>query len=57
MAKNISEENNIDIKIILLGESGTGKTNLINTYYGGNFNENSDSTNDVANNTDGDETR
>ena len=50
MAKNISEENNIDIKIILLGESGTGKTNLINTYYGGNFNENSESTNECQTN-------
>ena len=50
MAKKISEENNIDIKIILLGESGTGKTNLINTYYGGNFNENSESTNECQTN-------
>ena len=33
----MSEENNIDIKIILLGETGTGKTSLINTYYGENL--------------------
>ena len=40
MAKNMSEENNIDIKIILLGETGTGKTSLINTYYGKHFDPN-----------------
>ena len=50
MAKNMSEENNIDIKIILLGETGTGKTSLINTYYGGKFNENCESTNECETN-------
>ena len=46
----MSEENNIDIKIILLGETGTGKTSLINTYYGGKFNENCESTNECETN-------
>ena len=50
MAKNMSEENNIDIKIIILGETGTGKTSLINTYYGGKFNENCESTNECETN-------
>ena len=50
MDKNKSEEHKIDIKIILLGETGTGKTNLINTYYGGDFNENSESTSEAKNN-------
>ena len=44
MAKNNSEENPLDIKIILLGETGTGKTNLINTYYGKDFDPNTQTT-------------
>ena len=36
------EEN--DIKIILLGESGVGKTNLIAVFFGAQYNENSLST-------------
>ena len=28
------------VKVILLGESGVGKTNLINIFTGGEFNEN-----------------
>jgi len=44
MAKNKSEENNLEIKIILLGETATGKTTLINTYYGEKFNSNAIST-------------
>ena len=44
MAKNKSEENALDIKIILLGETGTGKTNLINTYYGKPFDPNTQTT-------------
>ena len=41
---------NIDIKIILLGETGTGKTNLIITYYGEKFDINSKSTLDSKTN-------
>ena len=44
MAKNKSEEDTLDIKIILLGETGTGKTNLINTYYGQKFDPNTETT-------------
>ena len=40
MAKNNNKEKILDIKIILLGETGTGKTNLINTYYGKHFDPN-----------------
>ena len=32
---------NSSVKIILLGESGVGKTNLINAFFGGKFEENS----------------
>ena len=35
------EEQNIDIKVVLLGNSGVGKTNLIRTYMGENFDPNS----------------
>ena len=38
---NVSDD---DIKIILLGETGVGKTNLINIYFNQEFNENPDST-------------
>ncbi len=38
---SLSDENNIEqIKIILIGRSGVGKTNLINTSIGLNFNSN-----------------
>ena len=32
---------NIEIKIVIVGESGVGKSNLINRYNGGQFNPNS----------------
>ena len=32
---------NIEIKIVIVGESGVGKSNLINRYNGGKFNPNS----------------
>ena len=32
---------NIEIKIAIVGESGVGKSNLINRYNGGQFNPNS----------------
>ena len=35
--------NNNEIKLILLGDSGTGKTNIINIVTGGKFNENEES--------------
>ena len=38
------EDNSIPIKIILLGETGTGKTSLINNYFGKKFSENEEST-------------
>ena len=38
---NNNEKKEVDIKIILLGESGAGKTNLINTYLGKDFDPNS----------------
>ena len=38
MSTKIIKKNIYNIKIILLGESGVGKTNLINAYFGGNFN-------------------
>ena len=50
MAENMNEEKILNIKIILLGETGTGKTNLISTFYGEKFNSNSNSTNVCQNN-------
>ena len=47
--KNNGEEKELDIKIILVGESGTGKTNLINTYFGKSFNINTESSIDLQN--------
>ena len=47
--KNNGEEKELDIKIILVGESGTGKTNLINTYFGKGFNINTESSIDLQN--------
>ena len=47
--KNNDEEKELDIKIILVGESGTGKTNLINTYFGKGFNINTESSIDLQN--------
>ena len=38
------EDKSIPIKIILLGETGTGKTSLINNYFGKKFSENEEST-------------
>ena len=38
------KDNSIPIKIILLGESGTGKTSLINNYLGKKFSESEEST-------------
>ena len=40
------KENNVkkDIKIILLGETGVGKTNLINAFFGLKFQDQIDST-------------
>lgn len=37
MSKKTIEKNIYNIKIILLGETGVGKTNLINAYFGNNF--------------------
>ena len=37
MSTKIIKKNIYNIKIILLGESGVGKTNLINAYFGNNF--------------------
>ena len=45
MSKENEEENQEDeVKIILIGESGVGKTNLINIAIGDNFSENEKST-------------
>ena len=45
MKKNDEEDDeNMNIKVILLGETGVGKTNLINAVKGLNFNENTEST-------------
>ena len=41
---NKKEDKSIPIKIILLGETGTGKTSLINNYFGKKFSENEEST-------------
>ena len=38
MSKKIIKKSIYNIKIILLGESGVGKTNLINAYFGNTFN-------------------
>ena len=40
---HIGEEEDV-LKIILVGESGVGKTNLINSFFGFGFNDSSDST-------------
>ena len=53
MANNANGENHLDIKIILLGETGTGKTNLIKTYYGEKFDPNSTSTSECKLNSKG----
>ena len=41
---NGNEEDEKDIKIILLGESGVGKTNLMNVFFGKEFQDLTDST-------------
>ena len=45
MSKNSKEEDFIEIKAILVGSSGVGKTNLINVTVGQGFNESSKPTN------------
>ena len=45
MSKNSKEEDFIEIKTILVGSSGVGKTNLINVTVGQGFNESSKPTN------------
>ena len=45
MSKNRKEEDFIEIKTILVGSSGVGKTNLINVTVGQGFNESSKPTN------------
>ena len=40
----MEEENDNKIKVILIGDSGVGKTNLINVSYGNEFDENEKST-------------
>ena len=42
------EENSNEIKVILIGDAGVGKTNLINTSSGGRFNENEKSSLSVS---------
>ena len=39
-----TDDNNIDLKAILVGESGVGKTNLINTSLGKEFDPNNNTT-------------
>jgi small GTP-binding protein len=39
MSLDIDEDGNINLKVIFVGDSGVGKTNLINVTYDGTFNE------------------
>jgi small GTP-binding protein len=48
MSLDIDEDGNINLKVIFVGDSGVGKTNLINVTYDGTFNELETSTSNAS---------